>query len=92
MVRLLQGDVGSGKTIIALISMLFSVNSNYQSAIMVPTSILANQHFETISFLLKDFQIEIILLTGKDKGKSRIEKTKKNKKWVCTNCHRKLMH
>ena len=74
MVRLLQGDVGSGKTIIAILSMIFAVDSNYQAAIMVPTSILANQHYETINNLLKKFKIEIVLLTGKDKGKSRLEK------------------
>ena len=77
MVRLLQGDVGSGKTIVALLSMLFAIESNYQAAIMVPTSILANQHYETICDLLKTLKIEIILLTGKDKGKSRLEKTAK---------------
>jgi len=79
MVRLLQGDVGSGKTIVALLSMIFVVDSNYQTAIMVPTSILANQHYETISNFLKKLKIEIILLTGKDKGKSRLEKTEKIK-------------
>ena len=82
MVRLLQGDVGSGKTIVALLSMLFAVDSNYQTAIMVPTSILANQHYETISNFLKKFKIEIILLTGKDKGKLRLEKTNKIKKGI----------
>jgi ATP-dependent DNA helicase RecG len=75
MIRLLQGDVGSGKTIVSLISMLLAVESGYQAAIMVPTSILANQHFENISKLLKKFSIKTLLLTGKDKGKKRIEKT-----------------
>ena len=79
MIRLLQGDVGSGKTIVALLSMIFTIDSNYQTAIMVPTSILANQHYETISNFLKNFKIEIILLTGKDKGKSRLEKIEKIK-------------
>ena len=79
MIRLLQGDVGSGKTIVAVMSMLFTVDSGYQAAIMVPTSILANQHYETISKLLINLKIEVILLTGKDKGKSRIEKTEKIK-------------
>ena len=77
MVRLLQGDVGSGKTIVAVLSMLYAIDSNYQAAIMVPTSILANQHYETISKLLKNFKIEVILLTGKDNGRIRLEKTKK---------------
>ena len=75
MVRLLQGDVGSGKTIISLLSMLHAIESGYQAAIMVPTSILANQHFQNIKKLLKDFPIQIILLTGKDKGAIRKEKT-----------------
>ena len=79
MVRLLQGDVGSGKTIVAILSMLYAIDSNYQAALMVPTSILANQHYETISKLLKNFKIELILLTGKDKGSRRLEKTKKIK-------------
>ena len=76
MVRLLQGDVGSGKTIIALLSCLLSLESGYQSAIMVPTSILAKQHYDNFLFLLKDFDINVTILTGKDKGKSRIQKLK----------------
>ncbi|MDC1296575.1 ATP-dependent DNA helicase RecG [Alphaproteobacteria bacterium] len=75
MVRLLQGDVGSGKTIVALISMLFAVESGYQAAIMVPTSILAHQHYENIQKLLEKISVKIILLTGKDKGRIRLEKT-----------------
>jgi len=75
MVRLLQGDVGSGKTIIAILSMLQAIESGYQAAIMVPTSILANQHFEHISTLLKNIFVKTLLLTGKDKGKNRLEKT-----------------
>ena len=82
MIRLLQGDVGSGKTIVALLGMIFSVDSGYQTAIMVPTSILANQHYETISNLLNKLNIEIILLTGKDKGIKRIEKTEKIKNGI----------
>ena len=74
MIRLLQGDVGSGKTIVALLSMLKAIESGYQAAIMVPTSILANQHYENIKILLKDFKINILLVTGKDKGKNRLEK------------------
>ena len=82
MVRLLQGDVGSGKTIVAILSMLLAVDSGFQSAIMVPTSILANQHFETITNLLNSLKIEIVLLTGKDKGKSRLVKTEKIKNGI----------
>ena len=74
MVRLLQGDVGSGKTIIALLSMVKAVESGYQAAIMVPTSILANQHFQNITTLLKNFPIKTLILTGKDKGGIRLEK------------------
>ncbi|MBI28842.1 MAG: ATP-dependent DNA helicase RecG [Pelagibacteraceae bacterium] len=74
MVRLLQGDVGSGKTIISIISMIIAFKSNYQSAIMVPTEILANQHFETIKSFLKNFKINIDILTSKDRGKKRHDK------------------
>ena len=74
MVRLLQGDVGAGKTIIAILSMLQAIESGYQAAIMVPTSILANQHFQNISNLIKNLSIKVLLLTGKDKGGIRLEK------------------
>ncbi len=77
MIRLLQGDVGSGKTIVALISMLTVIESGYQATLMAPTSILAYQHFENISKLLQNLPIQIDILTGKDKGKSRIEKLEK---------------
>ena len=79
MIRLLQGDVGSGKTIVALISMLTVIESGYQATLMAPTSILAYQHFENISKLLKHLPIKIDILTGKDKGKGRIEKLDKIK-------------
>ena len=79
MIRLLQGDVGSGKTIVALISMLSVIESGYQSTLMAPTSILAYQHYENISKLLKHIPIKIDILTGKDKGKCRIEKLDKIK-------------
>ncbi len=71
MIRLLQGDVGSGKTIVALISMIKVFESNFQSALMVPTTILAYQHYENILYLLKDSKINVLILTGKDKGKER---------------------
>ncbi len=74
MIRLLQGDVGSGKTIVALISMIKVFESNFQSALMVPTTILAFQHYENILNLLKDLKINVLILTGKDKGKDRKEK------------------
>ncbi|MCR5506609.1 MAG: ATP-dependent DNA helicase RecG [bacterium] len=78
MLRLLQGDVGSGKTIIAMIALLTVVESDYQGAFMVPTEILAEQHFSTFTNLLKkaglEEKIKILLLTGKDKGKAKEDK------------------
>ena len=65
--RLLQGDVGSGKTIVALMSMLIALDNGYQACLMAPTEILANQHFETISVMLKDAGIITGLLTGSTK-------------------------
>ncbi len=71
MLRLLQGDVGSGKTIVALLAMLSAVECGAQAAIMAPTEILAKQHLETIAPLCEDIGIKAELLTGKTKGKSR---------------------
>ncbi len=79
MIRLLQGDVGSGKTIVALISMLTVIESGYQVTLMAPTSILAYQHYENISKLINKLPIEIDILTGKDKGRKRLEKLEKIK-------------
>ena len=62
--RLLQGDVGSGKTIISIMAMVANYLSGYQSALMVPTEILASQHYETMKEILKDKNISIALLTG----------------------------
>ena len=62
--RLLQGDVGSGKTIVAFLAMYYNSCCGYQSALMAPTEILAVQHYNNIKNLLKDFDIEIALLTG----------------------------
>jgi ATP-dependent DNA helicase RecG len=62
--RLLQGDVGSGKTIVALLIMLLAVDNGFQSCLMAPTEILAQQHFNTISELLKDMPVGLHLLTG----------------------------
>lgn len=62
--RLLQGDVGSGKTIVAVIAMLASVTAGFQAAIMAPTEILAQQHFEKISKLLAPLKIHVGILTG----------------------------
>lgn len=71
--RLLQGDVGSGKTIVALLSMLIAIDNGYQSAIMAPTEILAIQHYNAMKELLKDMDIEVELLTGSTKAKKRRE-------------------
>jgi ATP-dependent DNA helicase RecG len=71
MMRLLQGDVGSGKTVVALMVMLGAVEAGYQTAIMAPTEILARQHFETIEPLAKAAGLEVVLLTGRNKGKPR---------------------
>lgn len=79
MVRLLQGDVGCGKTIISILAMLHAVESGYQVAMMAPTSILALQHYKNISKLLKFLNLNILILTGKDKGGLRIEKTEQIK-------------
>jgi ATP-dependent DNA helicase RecG len=69
--RLLQGDVGSGKTLVALLTMLIGIGNGFQAAIMAPTEVLANQHAETIHSLLKDLPIRIELLTGSVKKKDR---------------------
>ena len=73
MLRLLQGDVGSGKTIVAFLAMLNAVEAGLQAAIMAPTEILAKQHFETIAPMCEDIGITAALLTGKTKGKARAE-------------------
>ncbi len=71
--RLLQGDVGSGKTIVALMLMLIAADNGFQSVLMAPTEILAQQHFNNISELLKDMPVCVKLLTGSSKGKERKE-------------------
>lgn len=71
MLRLLQGDVGSGKTIVALLTMLNAVECGTQAAIMAPTEILAKQHLETIQPLCEEIGIRAELLTGRIKGKAR---------------------
>ena len=73
MLRLLQGDVGSGKTVVALLAMLTAVEAGAQAAIMAPTEILARQHHQTIAPLAAAAGLEIELLTGRDKGKARRE-------------------
>lgn len=71
--RLLQGDVGSGKTLVALMSMLIALDNGFQACIMAPTEILAEQHLVTIRNFLKDMPVRVELLTGIVKGKKRQE-------------------
>jgi len=71
--RLLQGDVGSGKTIVALLAMLLALDNGYQACMMAPTEILARQHYEGITALLKDLPVAVRLLTGSSRSKVRRE-------------------
>ena len=71
--RLLQGDVGSGKTVVALLCMLIAADNGYQSAIMAPTEILANQHYESIRRLTETLDVRVELLTGSTRKKKREE-------------------
>ncbi|HRO43352.1 MAG TPA: ATP-dependent DNA helicase RecG, partial [Flavipsychrobacter sp.] len=69
--RLVQGDVGSGKTIVALMTMLLALDNGFQACMMAPTEILAQQHFQGISSLLEKMELPVALLTGSIKGKER---------------------
>ena len=69
--RLLQGDVGSGKTIVSLMVMLIAIDNGFQSCILAPTEILANQHFKSLSELLIDYDVKVDLLTGSSKTRDR---------------------
>ena len=71
--RLLQGDVGSGKTLVALLSMLLAVDNGFQACMMAPTEILATQHYETIQGMLGEMGITVALLTGSTKKREREE-------------------
>ncbi|MBQ7852535.1 MAG: ATP-dependent DNA helicase RecG [Muribaculaceae bacterium] len=71
--RLLQGDVGSGKTLVALLCMLIALDNNTQACLMAPTEILATQHFETISNLVQSIGVNVKLLTGSTRKKERDE-------------------
>lgn len=71
--RLVQGDVGSGKTIVALLAVLLAIDNGYQACLMAPTEILANQHFEGIAQLLEPLGIRVELLTGSVKKKNRVQ-------------------
>lgn len=71
MLRLLQGDVGSGKTLVALMALLNTVEAGYQGAFLAPTEILARQHFESLQKLLSGMSVNVAILTGRDKGSGR---------------------
>jgi ATP-dependent DNA helicase RecG len=88
--RLLQGDVGSGKTLVALMSMLLAIDNNFQTCLMAPTEILAQQHFETFKKLLEPLNLSIALLTGSSKTKARkqiLEKLKSNEILILIGTH-----
>jgi len=88
--RLLQGDVGSGKTIIAVLTMLLAIDNNYQACLMAPTEILAQQHYNTIKKLLGKMDIEVELLTGstrKSKRKEILEKLADNSLKILVGTH-----
>ncbi|GAA3922307.1 ATP-dependent DNA helicase RecG [Chitinophaga oryziterrae] len=69
--RLIQGDVGSGKTMVALLTMLLAVDNGFQACLMAPTEILSQQHYKSISELLEKMPVRVALLTGNVKGKAR---------------------
>jgi ATP-dependent DNA helicase RecG len=71
MMRLLQGDVGSGKTVVALLAMLIAIESGAQAALMAPTEVLARQHHATLQRLAAPAGVEVALLTGREKGRPR---------------------
>ena len=73
MLRLLQGDVGSGKTLVAALSMLACVESGAQAAFLAPTELLARQHLATLKALLGDMPVRVAILTGRDKGRGRAD-------------------
>ncbi|PCI49343.1 MAG: ATP-dependent DNA helicase RecG, partial [Alphaproteobacteria bacterium] len=73
MMRLLQGDVGSGKTVVALLAMLIAVENGAQAAMIAPTEILSRQHYASLSEMTAGMGVKIAILTGRDKGKARIK-------------------
>jgi ATP-dependent DNA helicase RecG len=73
MLRLLQGDVGSGKTVVALLAMLAALETGRQAALMAPTEILARQHLATIAPICERLRVNVVVLTGRDKGKARTQ-------------------
>ena len=88
--RLLQGDVGSGKTVVALLSMLIAVDNGYQAAFMAPTEILAEQHYKTLSTLLKGLPVNIRLLVGAQRSRLRqdvLEDTRRGDAQIVVGTH-----
>jgi ATP-dependent DNA helicase RecG len=88
--RLLQGDVGSGKTIVALLSMLMALDNGYQACLMAPTEILAQQHYNSISAMIEPLGLSADLLTGSVKGKTRkgiLEKLKTGETHILIGTH-----
>ena len=79
--RLLQGDVGSGKTIVGLMCMLIALDNGYQACLMAPTEILAQQHFAGINEYVEGMEIEVGFLSGSVKGKKRVSFIRTIKKW-----------
>jgi ATP-dependent DNA helicase RecG len=73
MLRLLQGDVGSGKTVVALLAMLTAVEAGAQAALMAPTELLARQHFATIEPLARAAGVDVAVITGRDQGRAKAE-------------------
>ncbi len=71
MLRLLQGDVGSGKTLVAVMAMLAAVEAGAQAALLAPTEILARQHFDSVSRMLSGLSVNVAILTGREKGRAR---------------------
>jgi ATP-dependent DNA helicase RecG len=71
MMRLIQGDVGSGKTVVAAYAALLALSAGYQTAIMAPTELLAEQHYRNFSAWLEGFDVQVVLLTGQSKGQQR---------------------
>jgi len=87
--RLIQGDVGCGKTIVALYSMIIALQNGYQAAIMAPTEILANQHFKKIKQLLEGLDVDVVMLTGsvKTDRKEILEKLKSGDPLIAVGSH-----
>ncbi len=94
MSRLLQGDVGAGKTVVAMLAMADAAAAGLQSVLMAPTEILARQHYETLAEPLKAQGVGVVLLTGRDKGAGRVEKlqalaeARRPWRWAPTPCSR----